>query len=40
VVAPESCALDLVSARYLQDVEPGEIVVIGQGLRSLKPWPR
>jgi amidophosphoribosyltransferase len=40
VVASESCALDMVSARYLRDVEPGEIVVIDQGgLRSLKPWP-
>ena len=41
VAASESCALDMVSARYLRDVEPGEIVVIDQGgLRSLKPWPR
>ncbi|MBI2505846.1 MAG: amidophosphoribosyltransferase [Candidatus Latescibacteria bacterium] len=41
VVASESCALDMVSARYLRDVEPGEVVVIDRGgLRSLKPWPK
>jgi len=39
-VASESCALDVVSARYLRDVEPGEIMVIDQqGFRSFKPWP-
>jgi amidophosphoribosyltransferase len=35
VVASETCALDMIQATYLRDVEPGEIVVIGdQGLRS------
>lgn len=37
VVASESCALDLIGAEFLRDVEPGEIVVIdGKGLRSSK----
>ena len=35
VVASETCALDAVSANYLRDVEPGEIVVIdSDGLHS------
>ena len=37
VVASESCALDAVSANFLRDVEPGEIVVIdSEGLHSYK----
>jgi amidophosphoribosyltransferase len=36
VVASESCALDLIEAQYLRDIEPGEILMITeQGLRSL-----
>ena len=31
VVASESCAFDIIGARYLRDVEPGELVVLGQG---------
>jgi len=39
VVASETCALDLVEAKYVRDVEPGEILFInGKGLRSIKPW--
>ena len=35
VVASETCALDLVGADYLRDVEPGELVSLDpQGLRS------
>jgi amidophosphoribosyltransferase len=38
VVASETCALDLIGARYERDVEPGEVVVISDnGLRSRKP---
>jgi amidophosphoribosyltransferase len=38
VLASETCALDLVGARYVREVEPGEIVIIDRnGLRSLKP---
>jgi amidophosphoribosyltransferase len=40
VLASETCALDLLEAHYVRDVEPGEIVVIDrQGLRSIKPFP-
>jgi len=36
VVASETCALDLVEAEYLREIDPGEIVVInGQGLKSI-----
>jgi amidophosphoribosyltransferase len=35
VIASETCALDLIGARYLRDVEPGEVVFIdGNGPRS------
>ena len=39
VLASETCALDLVDAKYEREVEPGEIVEItAGGLRSLKPF--
>jgi len=38
VLASETCALDLVEAQYIRDIEPGEIVFINKnGLRSVKP---
>ncbi len=40
VLASETCALDLIEAHYMRDVEPGEIIIIDQnGLRSIKPFP-
>ncbi len=37
VVASESCALDVVDAEFVRDVEPGEMVIIdGNGLKSVK----
>jgi len=40
VVCSETCALDLIGAEYVRDVEPGEMLVIGpDGLRSLRPFP-
>ena len=39
IVTSESCALDIVGAHYVRDVEPGEVVVINKdGLRSIKPF--
>lgn len=36
IVASETCALDMVQAQYIRDVEPGEIVAIDKnGLRSM-----
>jgi amidophosphoribosyltransferase len=38
VVASETCALDLIGAKYIRDVEPGELLIINEnGLRSMKP---
>jgi len=38
VVASETCAFDLIDAKYVRDVEPGEMIVINQeGLRSSHP---
>jgi amidophosphoribosyltransferase len=40
VVASESCALDLVAAEFLREVEPGEIVRLDpQGMRSRRALP-
>ncbi|MEE8360425.1 MAG: amidophosphoribosyltransferase, partial [Candidatus Omnitrophota bacterium] len=40
VAVSETCALDLIGAKYVRDVEPGEIVIIDEkGLRSIKPLP-
>ena len=40
VVASETCALDLIEADYVRDVEPGEIVTFGPDrVESLKPFP-
>jgi amidophosphoribosyltransferase len=37
IVASETCALDMVQAEYVRDVEPGEVVIIDKnGMRSLK----
>jgi amidophosphoribosyltransferase len=39
VLASESCALDIVSAEFVRDVEPGEIVLIDdKGVQSIKPF--
>ncbi|NLX18086.1 MAG: amidophosphoribosyltransferase [Desulfobulbus sp.] len=39
VVASETCALDLIEAEYIRDVEPGEVLVINEhGLTSSFPW--
>jgi amidophosphoribosyltransferase len=40
VIASETCAFDLIDARYVRDVEPGEMIVIDEaGLRSSHPLP-
>jgi len=41
VVCSESCALDIIGGTYLRDIEPGELVVLGQGeLSSRRIAPR
>ncbi|MGA2176143.1 MAG: amidophosphoribosyltransferase [Verrucomicrobiota bacterium] len=40
VLSSESCALDLISAKFERDIEPGEIVIIDKkGPRSLQAFP-
>ena len=40
VFASETCALDIIGAKYIRDVENGEIVYVENGkLQSLKPFP-
>jgi amidophosphoribosyltransferase len=40
VLASETCALDLIHASFVRDVEPGEIVIINQdGLTSMQAFP-
>lgn len=40
VLASETCAFDLIGAKFERDVEPGEIVIIDQnGLRSIQAFP-
>jgi amidophosphoribosyltransferase len=39
VMCSETCALDLIGATYLRDVEPGEVVIASKnGLKSVKPY--
>jgi amidophosphoribosyltransferase len=39
VLASETCALDIVGADFVRDVDPGEIVVIdARGVQSIKPF--
>jgi amidophosphoribosyltransferase len=40
VVCSETCAMDLIGATYVRDIEPGEVLMISaDGLRSKKPFP-
>ena len=40
IIASETCALDIIGAKYLREIENGEIVVIKNGkMRSIKPFP-
>ena len=41
VVASETCALDLINARFIREIEPGEVVVFHKkGMDSYKPFPK
>ena len=41
VLASETCALDIIGARYIREVQNGEVVVITEkGLESIKPFPK
>jgi amidophosphoribosyltransferase len=40
VVASETCALDLIGAKFVREIEPGEVLLINEGgIKSFKPFP-
>lgn len=40
ILASETCALDIIGAEYVRDVEPGEVVIFDdEGAQSHKPFP-
>ena len=40
ILASETCALDLIHAEFIREVEPGEVLIIDEnGLRSERPFP-
>jgi amidophosphoribosyltransferase len=40
VLASETCALDIIGAKFVRDIEHGELVIIDHdGVQSLKPFP-
>ena len=41
IFASETCALDIVGAKYVREVENGEIIIIeNEELKSIKPFPK
>jgi amidophosphoribosyltransferase len=41
IVSSETCALDLVDAQYLRDIDPGEVIIIdADGLKSIRPFSK
>jgi len=41
ILASETCALDIIGAKFIRDIENGEIVVItDKGVESLHPFPK
>src|SRR6187397_2514928 len=41
ILTSETCALDIIGARFVRDIENGEVVVITkEGIESLRPFPR
>jgi amidophosphoribosyltransferase len=41
ILASETCALDIIGARFIRDIENGEIVVISEDwIESIKPFPQ
>ncbi len=41
VVASESCALDLIEAEFIREIEPGEMIIIDKnGITSCSPWKK
>jgi amidophosphoribosyltransferase len=40
IVCSETCALDLIDAEWIRDIEPGEVFIVGpEGTKSIRPFP-
>jgi amidophosphoribosyltransferase len=40
IVCSETCALDLIDATWVRDIEPGEVFIVGpDGEKSIRPFP-
>jgi len=40
ILTSETCALDIIGADFVRDIEPGELIVLGSGApKSLRPFP-
>jgi len=40
IVSSETCALDLIDAEWIRDIEPGEVFIVGpDGEKSIHPFP-
>src|SRR6201995_3301463 len=40
ILCSETCALDIIGARFVRDIENGEVIVVdAEGVQSLKPFP-
>jgi len=41
ILCSETCALDIIGAKYIREIENGEVVVISEeGVESLRPFPK
>ena len=41
VIASETCVFDLIGAKFVREIEPGEILLINEeGIKSFKPFPQ
>jgi len=41
VLASETCALDIIGAKFIREIKNGEIVIISEnGVKSIKPFPK
>lgn len=41
IICSETCALDIIGAEFIRDIEPGEVVIItDEGVQSIKPFTK